>query len=471
MSKKVALIGAGPLPVYAGQASMGPGIRTWQFASSLARDGHRLLLITFEFAVGKGWDYEKPRYSEDLESIGKIEHISFPEPDAEDYEKLISKIRTKIEDWKPDCIVSAGTFFTARVAASLDLSHPLWIDFFGHSMSEIQAKVNRSDREEAEFFKFLYMAQLRSLRRGDRFSALSHPQKMAAIGELSLAGRLNPDNLGVDLVSVIPCGFDGDKPVEHRKNVLRNVKVSPEDFVVLWTGGFNSWVDDETLFEGLLQAMSREETIRWVGLGGGIGGHFQKGYQEFRSKAESSGYRDRFLFLEWIPTDQVPDYYFESDIGINVDLPIYEALLGGRNRIVGWMAAGLPVLTTEITEISRQIKEHRLGFTIPVNNAQVLGDTLVDLAHQREQLKEVGQRAREFAHNHLNFRVTTEPLLSWVSEPLKAPDLLNYSNKGFAGLNSLEQLLEDHVRFLEGQGKEQKGKSWVGRLKQRVKRD
>ena len=58
MPERIAIIGAGPLPIYEGQSSMGPGIRTWQLAKPLIRQGCDVLLVTFEFALGEGWDFE-----------------------------------------------------------------------------------------------------------------------------------------------------------------------------------------------------------------------------------------------------------------------------------------------------------------------------------------------------------------------------------------------------------------------------
>ncbi len=469
VSKRVAVIGAGPLPIYAGQASMGPGIRTWQLAKPVARHGHTVLLVTFEFAIGPSWNFQDPRYTVDLQSVGSIEHLSLPEPIPGRYEALVESVRERLEAFRPEALVSAGAFFAARVAAGLPTPEPLWIDLYGNTMAEVQAKVARSSQDESAFFRFLYQSQLAILRRGDLFSALSNPQKLAAVGELSLAGRLNDHNLGYDLVKVIPCGYDEEAVGQPAgKGVLRGVHVKKEDFVVLWTGGFNSWVDEQTLFEGLVQAMGEEASLRWVGLGGGISGHFQEGYRSFRRQVEASPLRDRFVFLDWLPTDQVADFYFESDLGINVDLPIYEAVLGGRNRIVGWMAAGLPVLTTQVSEISTVLEEQGIGFTVPVKRPDRLAARLVELCRQRERLPDVGRKARAYAAAHLTFEATTAELLRWVEQPSVAPDREFCRKHGLAHVNSLGQALDDFIRLLEqGSGRMAPSGGWLRRFSRR----
>jgi len=468
MSERVAVIGAGPLPIYSGQSSMGPGIRTWQLAKPLARHGHEVFLVTFEFAIGDDWDFDAPRYEVDLAAMGAVQHLSLPEPLPGDYEALIEKVRGRLDRFQPGVIVSAGAFFASRVAVSLNAEQPLWIDLFGNTMSEVQAKVARSEGNDSEFFRFLYRTELALLRRGDHFSALSTPQKMAVIGQLAMAGRINDKNFEQDLVDVIPCGFDGETAMEPRRRVLRDVHVDADAFVVLWTGGFNSWVDERTLFEGVTRAMEQDASLHWVSLGGGIRGHFQEGYRWFREQVEACPWRKRFLFLDWIPTDQVTDYYFESDLGINVDLPIYEALLGGRNRIVAWMAAGLPTLTTETTEISKLLREQEMGFTVPVKRPDLLADRLGKLSAERDRLPAVGRKARAYATHYLTFEATASPLLSWVENPHPAPDRAFLLKHGRGQRNSLEDTLDELSGLLE-RPSPRDSQSWLRRIARRAR--
>ncbi len=61
-------------------------------------------------------------------------------------------------------------------------------------------------------------------------------------------------------------------PYKHLKTVLRGRLASEGDFVVLWSGGYNTWTDVDTLFAGLIKAMKEEPRLRFVSIGGAIPG-------------------------------------------------------------------------------------------------------------------------------------------------------------------------------------------------------
>ena len=141
----------------------------------------------------------------------------------------------------------------------------------------------------------------------------------------------------------------------------------------------------------------------------------------------NSKYRDRFILLGWIPFHQVPQLWKESNVGINIDLFSYEAILGSRNRILDWMQIGLPVLTTDLCELSKIIKENQLGFTFEPENAGVLEAIINWMIEHPDELKERSTKARNFVLKNYNILKTTGPLRKWVENPRHAPDRFHSS--------------------------------------------
>jgi len=112
------------------------------------------------------------------------------------------------------------------------------------------------------------------------------------------------------------------------------------------------------------------------------------------------------------------------------------------------MAAGLPVLTTEMSEISRIVAQEGLGFTVPPQRPDLLATKLVELAHRPQQLRAAGERALEYARKQLTFEATVQPLLRWLEQPILAPDRKFLKNQGVAHLNSLDAALDGFVHYL-----------------------
>jgi len=92
---------------------------------------------------------------------------------------------------------------------------------------------------------------------GDVFSVVSGRQHDAALGQLGLLGRLNRRTAGHEMVHVIPCGIDGgSNPPDDSDSSDPGPATLPFDaFVVLWSGGFNTWCDVPTLASGIEAAM------------------------------------------------------------------------------------------------------------------------------------------------------------------------------------------------------------------------
>ena len=132
---------------------------------------------------------------------------------------------------------------------------------------------------------------------------------------------------------------------------------------MLWAGGYNTWTDVDLLYDALSTAMEEVPSLVFVSTGGAIEGHDEVTFERFRRKTQIGAASERFHFAGWVPTAEVPSYYFESDLGINVDGLNYETLFGARNRLNEMMKVGLPILTTTGTEISHVISNHRLGLT------------------------------------------------------------------------------------------------------------
>ncbi len=417
--KHVLLIGVGPLPFYESDYLYGFGIRAWQFALPILKAGHRITLITCEFSVTRE-SAVQIRYQTYPSVYGPIEHIALPEPHPRNTNILLTRIEEIIRTHDPDLIVAAGSSISTNLAALLDTDLPIWMDMFGDLFAEVQAKspFSRND-EEIDFF---HRNLSRILLRGDRFSVVSEMQRGAAIGQLGLLGRLNRYTLGEELVWTIPCAMNGEISPVKRQSILRRKEVGTSDFLILCSGGFNTWADVDTLFAGIEGAMEKSNRIHCIVTGGLIKGHHEQGFNYFKSLIEKSPYERRFHLLGWVPNKEVPEITMECNLGINVDLPIYESVLGSRNRMLFWMQCGLPILTTVATELSQILESNQLALCTPTGQSKLISAKILEALKNPFLMKQMALRAKRFAYEHLTFDESVQPLVRWVEKPMKASD-------------------------------------------------
>lgn len=408
---KVLVCGLCPLPFENTLQSFGPGIRTWQFALSLANRGFDVHLVAMR--IPGTYDTQQPEGDRHECRDGvTIERL----PDHEFFQ--VEEIQARIDDFGPDVVVGA-TMYGSNMLSRCDLKVPFWADQFGHVMAEAQAKAHLDGTNVAisHFWNLLRPILLRA----DKISTVSVPQRYAAIGELGVVGRLTHETCGYEFAEVIPCALIPKQTAEPQP-MLRGETLPEDAFVVLWSGGYNVWSDVDTMFHGLEHAMAERPDIHFVSTGGEIEGHDESTYQRFQDLIAASEHRRRYHLQGWVKAHLVPSYQAEADLGVLSEIPIYEGQLGSKNRIVQWMGSGLPVLYNRVGELGDLLDQERLGLTFAVGDAEAMGDAICWAAEQRSELEAMAVAARKYTEKHLTFEATTRSLVDWVAEPKLAPD-------------------------------------------------
>ena len=415
----ILLFGAGPLPFEDADRHYAVCKRTWQFLQPLLEDGHRVTavcLLVPGARVQSGPRPQASRWSYQLVRTAQLANLAW-------VQALHDRVR-------PDAIAGVGALLPRWAAAKLRTRAPRWLDLFGSAMAEAQARAALEQREgkkrereqKQEIHDDFWDTEAAVLESGDAFSAVSERQRLAAVGELGCAGRLGAETFGHELVHVIPCAVIPPAASSQPGPPLRGGPVGPEDFVVLWSGGFNTWADPDTLFDGLERAMELEPRLHFVASGGELPEHDSLTYKHFRERTQGSKHAARFHLLGWIPQAQLAGLYRQADVGINVDRRCYEALLGSRSRLLDWLACGLPAVTTDLTELAEEVCRAGLGFAIPPGQPEALAERLLQLARDPAPLRQARERAAAWVLERYSIDATTLPWRRWAAEPRFAPD-------------------------------------------------
>ncbi len=436
---RVMVVGMGPLPIENEDRLFGLGRRTWQFVQPLLQEGHDVILIT-----GRMADAYRDREMKDVEERS---HDGWTEYSAAwhafDREGWIRQIHDR---FVPDCMIGVNMPAASR-AARLRVPTPLWADLNGYSMGEAQARSHVLG--SADCLLPMWRELRHALARADVFSTASRRQRHVLIGELGTVGRLNRLTAGYEFVHYIPNGVAPGR-LPRRRAVVKGKLVPPDAFVVLWSGGYNTWADVGTLAAALKSSMESEPRLWFVSLGGAISGHDERTFGRFRAAIRAAGIEDRCAFRGWVKTSEVPLYYLDSDVGINVDKDCYETELGARNRITDMLHVGLPVVTTRGSEVAEDAEREGLAVVVPREDATALARGILSLRDERLASR-LRAAAAKYARSRWLYGKTVAPMLSWVKEPALAPDNAERLSKGVRYMDPLEDAadLEKWERQLE----------------------
>jgi glycosyltransferase involved in cell wall biosynthesis len=408
---RLLILGSGPLLFENANRTYGAGARTWQIAEPLLDEGHEILLVgqRLPLAYPDDLPHDLTVRDEDGFTYRSVHPELFQSPG------FLGRLS---DGFRPDAVIypHASASFLSRVHAP---SEPTWIDINGHLMTEAQAKAAVYDDDD--YLDHFFHMELDMLAHGDVFSTVCGPQTWALLGELGLAGRLNAATTEGLLVETVPTGVSVEG-YERTGRAFRGLDVPDDAFVVLWSGGYNTWTDVDTMFEGLERAMAQDASLHFVSTGGQIDGHDEFTYPRFRAHVEGSEHRDRYHLRGWIPRDEVPNYYLEADLGINCEKPILEVAFGSKHRILDWSRAALPCVSSRLTELSSVLEAESAALVFPPGDGVALGRLLAGAAADRDANREMGVRCRSLLRERFSYRRTIEPFLEWAADPRHAPD-------------------------------------------------
>lgn len=147
-----------------------------------------------------------------------------------------------------------------------------------------------------------------------------------------------------------------------------------------------------------------------------IGGGRQA--SELHQLTENLGLQNRVHFISTVPLAELPRYTASADIGVQ---PIENTCLNhfttDSNKLFEYVIAGLPVVASQLPEISKVVRTHDLGLLVPSGDTQALADAILTLVQNSELRKQFSVHA-ELAAQSLNWETQEQSLLDLYAKIL-----------------------------------------------------
>jgi glycosyltransferase involved in cell wall biosynthesis len=386
------LVGVHPWPRDAAARQLSfPGQRTEQFAWALREAGCEVETVLLDEEGDRGREAEGVRVlaPERFRGGRELERIH--------------------DAFRPDLVIAAGGFHAARAASLLATGGPRWLDLPGDLPAEGQLRAARGgDGVFADYHAVLSAA----LAVGDRFSVVGPSQRLALIGQLGLAGRLAPEAVGRDPVAVIPIAVEGPELAPP---------LPTGGLRVAWVGGYNTWMDGETLFLGVEAAMQQRDDLAFVATGGPVPGHEESAHASFWTRARGSRFASRFVDHGRLPREQAREVLAGSHVLVCPSLASAEAELGSRLRIVEAMAMGRAVVVTSLGDLAGDVERAAAGIVVPAGDPQAVATALLRLAADRAALAAFAAQGRRLWQERFTYAATTIALRAWLRAPERWP--------------------------------------------------
>jgi GT2 family glycosyltransferase/glycosyltransferase involved in cell wall biosynthesis len=272
------------------------------------------------------------------------------------------------------------------------------------------------------------------LRRGDFFLCASDRQRHFWLGHLAALGRLTPQLYDADptadsLLAVVPFGLPGKPPTRTGpgvRGVLPGVGV--DDKVILWAGGVYSWFDPLTLIRAVGELAARRSDARLVFLGMrhpnpevpvmDIGART-------RALADRLDLTGRHVFFNegWVPYADRQNWLLDADCGVTTHFQHVETTFAFRTRVLDYLWASLPIVTTDGDSFADLVRTERLGVVVPPEDPQALAEALERALYDEEFAAGCRERIAVVRERFTWERVLA-PLTDYCRSPHPAADRL-----------------------------------------------
>jgi hypothetical protein len=262
---------------------------------------------------------------------------------------------------------------------------------------------------------------------GRAFIGANHEQRHALLGALAALGRISLEDYRLDptlghLVAAVGLGVEPDAPRATTDDVragLRDARAG--DKVLIWPGNLWDWFDPETLMRAMAKISATRDDIKLYCLGLR---HPASGYSEMTTTdrtialADTLGVKDRTVFFDfgWISYEQRQNYLLAADIGINVHARHVETTFSYRTRLLDYLWAALPIITTEGGALSDLVDRHGLGRTVRYGDADDCARAILELCDDPAEHARVRQRIRDL-RPQLTWQRATQPLSDLIQAP------------------------------------------------------
>ncbi len=271
------------------------------------------------------------------------------------------------------------------------------------------------------------------LKRGDFFLCASPKQRDLWMGQLAGLGRVNPATYDSDetlerLIGVVPFGVNDVPPVHNRKVIKGVVKgIGADDSVILWGGGIYNWFDPLTLIRAVDKLRRRRPDVRLFFLGLK---HPNPDVPEMRMSVRARDLSDQlgltgkhvFFNEDWVSYEDRQNYLLEADIGVSCHLDHVETAYSFRTRILDYLWAGLPIVTTDGDSFGDLVSKEGLGVAVPPEDVEALEAALFRLLDDADFREHCRKKVAEVAPS-FTWPNVLKPLLDFCRTPRRAPDL------------------------------------------------
>lgn len=360
-----------------GQAMAGPGIRYVEIARALSKEH------TVTVAAPDPSSYEDSAFT----------FVTFDLQQPKGLVEIVKKHAVVIGQSLHPVLLRAVRAANVRYIA--DLYDPIVLENL-----EAQREWPLVQQEaQNHFFLSIMNTQLAV---ADHILVASDRQRDYLLGAITALGRLTPDEYRADasldqLISLLPFGYQNEAPQVTNRRALGEFVPhfnAQKDHVLIWGGGIWNWFDPLSMIEAVAKLATKRNDIKLLFLGTkhpNPNTPEMKMLNEAHALAEKLKVKDSHVFFNegWVSYSELANYLKPASIGVSTHFDHAETRLSFRTRILSYIWAGLPILSTKGDAMSDLVEREGIGITVDYQDVDGICQAIVALIDNKTLRTEI----------------------------------------------------------------------------------
>ncbi len=266
---------------------------------------------------------------------------------------------------------------------------------------------------------------------GDFFICASEKQRDYWIGMLNAMGRINPYSYDSDktlrnLINIVPFGMPSQPPMRSASYIGDKIPgINERDKIILWGGGIWNWLDPITAIKALWEISRNRKNIKMVFMGikhpDSSLPEMKKCVEAIQLAKELDLYEKLVFFNEWTPYDLRQTFLLDADVGLSIHQERIETEFSYRTRVIDYIWARLPIITTEGDSIAKMVKSESTGEVVKYENTAQLARVIESMATNKS-LREIYKKNLNRIAPRFYWENVTKPLVKYCVNPEFAVD-------------------------------------------------
>jgi hypothetical protein len=170
-----------------------------------------------------------------------------------------------------------------------------------------------------------------------------------------------------------------------------------------------------------------------------------------------------------VPFDERQNWLLDADCGVTTHYEHVETTFAFRTRVLDYLWAGLPIVTTAGDSFADLVERESLGLVVPAEDPDALAAALEKVLYDEEFVRSCRERI-EIVRERFTWETVLAPLVEFCRNPRPAADHLTgtgplVSNKPLGALATARRDVALMKEYLNAGGPRELAKRAGGRLR------